>query len=215
MSRVSPLPAIVSFNSPAVFPFTTRRAVMGIDLRNPPWLPCPPVKWRVCRSRCEVQEERFRRRDRIVAPDPPDRIIHQVSREMIALFGPGKRLHGVQVAVQVRLPLTGSRADETAEVLEPQSYGPAIEWADRTDLPHRGVVPLTECRGTVPVRSQDFGDAGGSLRPERVITRIASHQFGDPAESDLVTVAARKQSRPRGGAHRSHVEAVVAQTTGS
>jgi hypothetical protein len=75
-------------------------------------------------------------------------------------------------------------------------------------------VPLAERGGAVPAELQDLRDPCRALRPDRVASRIACCQFWNAAEPDLVTVATGEQRRPRGGAHRRHVKAVVAQAFG-
>ena len=73
----------------------------------------------------EVREERLVRRQRLLAPDPLDRLVRHVGREVVVRVV--RRLHLDRAVVDQRRPLIGLAADEAVELVESGMRGPAIE----------------------------------------------------------------------------------------
>jgi hypothetical protein len=77
------------------------------------------VMRRVGRTGGEVHEERAVGHERLLRPDPVDRVIGQVLRQVVPLFGRRGWFDGRRPLVQRGLPLVVLAADEAVEGLEP------------------------------------------------------------------------------------------------
>ena len=172
---------------------------------------------RVAAAGREVGEERL---VRILRPDrvqPLDRLVGHVVRQVVgvlavvAVVGLGGA-DDLLVLGQARVPLARSPAEEAVEVVEPPAHGPAVERPGRALLSVRRQVPLAERGGAVAVVPEDSRERNAVIRDERRVAGEPGRELADRAEADRVAVAAGEERRPRRGAERGDVEAVVADT---
>ena len=164
---------------------------------------------RVGRAGSEVGEERLVRHQRLLLPEPRDRLVGHVLHEVVALFG---RLLGLDrdgALVDGGVVLVRLAADEAVEVLEAAARRPVVERAHRARLPDRHLVALAELRGRVAVELERLGERGAGVGPDRVVARRAGGDLRDPAHPDRVVVSPAQQGRPRRRAERRRVKAVV------
>jgi hypothetical protein len=59
--------------------------------------------------------------------------------------------------------LTRVAGVEAVEIIEAETIGPAVEWANLARLPNGCVVVLADPGSGVAVLPQDFGDSAGAL----------------------------------------------------
>ena len=85
----------------------------------------------------EVREERLVRRQRLLAPDPPDRLIRHVGREVVVRVVRHFHLHSA--VVDQRCPLIRLAADEAVELVESRTRRPAVESGPDTLTSHGAV----------------------------------------------------------------------------
>ena len=161
----------------------------------------------VPRARRPVQEEGLVGRERLVAAQPVDAVLRQVFAEVVLRVV--RRLDGVGVLHQPRLPLRGLAGQEAVEVVEAVAGGPAVERAHRRGLVGRRVVPLADRRRAVAVVAQHLGDRGRALRDHAGVAVPVHRALGDGAVADALVVAPGEQRGARGRADRGGVEGVV------
>ncbi len=164
---------------------------------------------RVRGPRREVGEERLVRQQRLLLADPRDRLVGHVGHEVVALFGRLLGLDRDRALVDRRVVLMGLAADEAVEVLEAAPGGPVVERAHRARLPDRHLVALAELRRRVAVQLQGLRERRAGVRAHRAVAGSRRRELRDAAHADGVVVPAAQESRPRGRAQRSRVEAVV------
>ena len=130
---------------------------LALELRDP-FL--GHVMGRVGRAGRVIREERLVRRQRMLLLDPVDRLIGEIGVEIVVRFGRGGELllgfDGNRVLEHRGIPLVGVAADESVEIIEPESGGPKVERAVGAALPGRHVMVLAEPRGAVAVAAQNF-----------------------------------------------------------
>ena len=113
------------------------------------------VMRRVRRAGREVGEEWLVGHERLLLPDPLDRLGGQILRQVIALLRCLLRLDWSRAFVECWIPLVGLAADEAIKVLEAAAAaGPGIERAHGARLPDRYFVALAELRRRVAVELQ-------------------------------------------------------------
>ena len=162
----------------------------------------------------EVDEERLVRVLRPDAVQPLDRLAGHRVREVVGvLLVVVLRLRSDDLLVlrQARIPLAGPAAEEAVEVVEPPAGRPPVERPGRALLPVGRQVPLAERRGAVPVVPQDPRQRRAIARKGGRIPGEPARELTDRADADGVAVPPGQQRRPRRGAQRRDVEAVVLQ----
>ena len=100
-----------------------------------------------------------------------------------------RRLDGVVVFDQPRLPLRRFAGEEAVEVLESVAVRPTVLWADRGGLGGGRVVPLAEGGGVVAVVLEHFRDRGGGLGNDPGVTIKRHGALGDGARAHAGMVA--------------------------
>ena len=90
---------------------------------------------------------------------------------MVALFRGGRRLHGVVVVDQFRVPLIGLPAQESVEPLESPRQRPVPLAGGQAGLLQWRHVPLAQAIGVVPTLGQYLGDQRGVVRDTAVDAR--------------------------------------------
>ena len=126
-------------------------------------------------------------------------------------FGVVRRLDGVVVLDQARLPLRGFAREEAVEVFEAVAVRPAVLRADRGRFRGGRVVPLAEGGRVIAVVLQHLGNGGGRLRNDAGVAVECDGALGDGARADAGVIAARQQRGARRRADRGGVECVVSQ----
>ena len=146
---------------------------------------------RVRRARREVDEERLVAHQRLLLPNPANRLVGHVLGEVVALL---RRLPGLdrgRPLVDGRVVLIRLPADEAVEVLEPAAAArPRVERAERARLPDGDLVALPELGGRVAVELQRLGQRRARVRPDGVVPRCRGRDLRDPTHADRVVVAA-------------------------
>ena len=166
----------------------------------------------VRRARSEVHEERLVGHERLLLARPLDRLVGHVLGEVVALLGRLLRLDRRRALVDGRVVLIRLTADEAVEVLEAAATGrPGIEGAHRARLPDRHLVALAELRRRIAVQQQRLRQRRAGIGANRVVPGRRGGELRDDAHSHRVVVAPGQQGRPRRGAQRRRVEAVVLQ----
>src|SRR5688572_7864572 len=159
------------------------------------------VMRRVRSARREVGEERFVRDQRLLLPDPCDRLVGHVRHEVVTLFRRLLRLDRCRPFVNRRIPLMRLATDEAIEVLEAPAAGwPRVKWAGRARLPHRHLVTLAKLRRGIAIQLQRPRDRRRGVGNDGAIARRAGGDLRDAAHADAVMVAAREQRGSRRGA---------------
>ena len=128
---------------------------------------------------------------------------------MIALLGLTRRVDGMVVIDQVRMPLVGFRAEEPVVALEPASSGPVSPRRGQVHLVGWAQVPLADHVGVPATLAQDLGQHPVLRwdRPARV--RKADRRLGDARHAVARVVASGQQAGPRGRAERGRVPLCV------
>ena len=155
-----------------------------------------------------VHEERLVGREGAVLAQPVDAALRQVLAQVVLLVV--RRLDGVGVLDQPRLPLRGLAGEEAVEVVEAVAGRPAVERAHRRGLVGRRVVPLAERRRLVAVVAQHLGHRRRGLRDHAGVAVPVDRALGDRAVADALVVAPGEQRGARRRADRRGVEGVVA-----
>ena len=155
----------------------------------------------------EVGEERLVRRQRLLGPDPRDRLVGHVGREVIIRIV--RRLHLDRAIEDQRRPLVGLAADEAVELVESGARRPAIERSGHAHFPRRGLVILSERGRAVAVLAQNLGQRRDAERPRAGVARERRGDFHDRARVVRMVVAAGQQRHARGRAEGRGVKAVV------
>ena len=170
---------------------------------------------RVRATRCEVDEERLVRHQRLLLLHPFDRVGRDVIVEVVALLRRLWRIDRGGALVQVRPVVVRLRAEEPVEVLEAAAArGPAVKRSHLARLPDRHLVALADVGGRVPVQLQDLRQRRGRVWPERVVPRRGRRALGDRAHPNRMMVAAGEQRLSARRAESADVESVVGETTG-
>ena len=164
---------------------------------------------RVGGARCEIDEERLVRRQRLLELHPGDGLVGHVGHEVVARVV--RRRDPGHTVIDRRSPLVGLAAEETVELVEARARRPAVGRPGDADLPRRGLVVLAEEAGAVAVQAQHLRQRRDVVRPLSRVAREGRGRFGDAAHVVHVVVAAGEQGRPRRRADRGGVELVVAQ----
>ncbi len=172
------VPAVVELTLVLVRPFL--RDVMGT----------------VDRAACPIHEEWFVRLEGFVPVQPSDRIVGQVFAEVVALFRSFRRMHVGRIAHQVRFVLRGLAGEEAVEIFEAEAGGPVLEWASRSGLIGRRVVPLAPGGGGVAVILEHLGSQSAALRNHSGIAVPVIGQFRDLSVSYAVMIAASQKRSP-------------------
>ena len=162
----------------------------------------------VARTRRPVEEEGLVGREGAVPAQPVDAALRQVFAQVVLRVV--RRLDGVGVLHQPRLPLRGLAGQEAVEVVEAVAGGPAVEGAHRRGLVGRRVVPLADRRRAVAVVAQHLGDGGRGLRDHAGVAVPVHRALGDGAVAHALVVAPGEQRGARRRADRRGVEGVVA-----
>ena len=166
----------------------------------------------VGRAGSEIHEEGLVRGQRLLLPDPLDRLGRHIVDQVIPLFRRLVRLDRHGPLIQRGIPLIGLAADETVEVFEAAAWGgPAVERADRAGLPNRHFMAFPELRGGVAVELEDLGNRRLVLGTHRAVPRRRGCDLGDTAHVDRVMVASGQQRLPGRGAERGGMEAIELQ----
>ena len=169
---------------------------------------------RVRRTRREIDKERLLRRQRLLRPDPPDRLVSQILGQVVALLRRLLRLHRRRAVIERRVVLVVLAADEPVELLEPTSARrPGVKRPYRGGLPRRHLVTLAELGRRISVQLQRRRQR--SLRVGTHPTRPGSRGrgLGDHPHPDGVMVAPREQRRTCRRTQRGRVEPSVGQPT--
>ena len=162
-------------------------------------------------ARCHVAKKGFLRGHRLLHLDPTDRLIGQIKVQVvIGLADVG--LDWRRAIKECGPPVVRDTADEAIELLEAQARGPAIERARLGGLPVRHVMILPKPSGVVAVELQHLTDRGHVLVDQAVVTIVARGHLHHDAGVSRVVVASSDECRARRAAHRSGVEAIVAQS---
>ncbi len=158
----------------------------------------------------EVDEERLVWNERLLLPDPVDRLVGHVVYKVVSLFGGLRGLDRNGAFIECGIPLVRLAADESVEVLESAAAGwPRIERTGRAGLPHRHLMALAELSSRVAIQLERFGEGRAGVRQNRVITRRTAGDLGDAAHAYGVMVAARQQGLPRRRTKCSGMKTVV------
>ncbi len=156
----------------------------------------------------EVDEERLVPHQRLLLPDPLDRLVGHVLGEVVALLRRPVGLDRRRPLVDGRVVLVRLPADEAVEVLEAAAAArPRVERAERARLPDRHLVALPELGGRVAVQLQRLCERSAGVRADRVVARRGGRDLRDPAHPDRVVVAAREERRAGRRAERGRVKA--------
>ena len=147
---------------------------------------------RMGRSGGEVHEERLVGHQRLLLPDPGDRVIRQILGEVVALLRRLRRLDRRDAVVERRVVLVGLRADEPVEVLEAAAQGPLAERPYRARLPDRHLVALPQLGGAVAVEFHGLRQRRSGIRSDGVVAGRRGGDLRDAAHADRVVVAAGK-----------------------
>src|SRR5262249_36286470 len=105
----------------------------------------------------------------------------------------------------------GVAADETVEVIEPESRRPQVEWPSLAGLPVRHVVVLPIPRRVVSVLLEHLGERPDALRHQRVVAGIAGAELHDHARVRGVMVASCDQRGTGRRTERGGMKLRVAQ----
>ena len=160
----------------------------------------------------EVDEERLVGHERLLLPNPADRVVGEVLRQVVPLLGRRRRLDRGGSLVKRRVPLVVLAADEPVERLETSTGGgPGVERTHGRALPHRHLVTLAELCGGVAVELQGQGQRCLGVRAERAVAGRRCRGLGDAPHPDRVVVPAGQQRLPGRCAQRRGVEPVVEQ----
>ncbi|SPF33793.1 hypothetical protein SBDP1_1160025 [Syntrophobacter sp. SbD1] len=167
--------------------------------------------WRVASARNVIDEEWLVGRSGVQSPNMIDRLVCQISGEVVTgLADPW--IHLGLIAKKVGRPLVGLAAQEAVEILKAHADRPLVEGARQTVLEARRVVVFAEPRGGIAVVSENRAD-GRILRSDvRVIARETGGQLRDHAEAHRVVVAPGDQRGARGRTQRGGVELCIAQS---
>ena len=162
---------------------------------------------RVGRAGREIGEERLVGHQRLLLPDPVDRLGGQVVGQVIALFGRFLRLDRRRAFIERRVVLVGLAADEPVEILEPAAAaGPGIERTHRARLPDRHFVAFAELRGRVAVELEGARERRAGVRQNRVVAGRRGRNFRDAAHAHRMMVAAGQHRLTGRRAERRRVE---------
>src|SRR5262249_34030746 len=133
------------------------------------------------------------RRERLLLPNPSDRMVGQVGVEVVLRVVRGLDRFGA--VEQGRMPLIGIAADESVEVLEAESSGPEIERPRLARLPV-GYVVVLAVPGRVPtVLLEDFRNRAAALWHHRIVAGVAGSKLRDDTRGAGVMVPSRNQRR--------------------
>jgi hypothetical protein len=165
--------------------------------------------WAVDRTARPVHVERLVRLHRTMHLQPTDRIVREILTQVITLLRRLRWKHDRRVAHQVRFVLRRLTGKEAVEVVKSQPGRPVVERPRRGGRVGRGVVPLAERCGRIPVVVQHLRLQRAAARDPTGVAVPVVRQLGDLAVADSVVVATRQQRRSRRRAHRSRVEPVV------
>ena len=156
----------------------------------------------------QVEEERLVGHERALVADHGDALVHQILAQVVVLALRARP--GMVVLRQHGLKVVGEGIEEPVVALEALLQRPVVEGPDRGRLSDRGLVPLADREGAVPVGLQHLRqsrrrgrDRASSAGEARVPVRIVAHP-------DRVVVPPGQQARPGSGADRRHVEVRVA-----
>ena len=169
---------------------------------------------RVARARRVVEEERLLGGDRLGVLDELERLVGDVLAEVVALLGRARRVDGVVVVDEVRIPLVGLGAEEAVEALEAAARRPVAPRRGEVHLRLRAQVPLADHVGVPPLRAEDLLDLAVLGRDHAAGVREADRRLGDAGHAVARVVAPGEQARPRRRAQRRRVPLRVAHAVG-
>ena len=149
-----------------------------------------------------VHQERLVGREGAMLAQPGDRLVGEVFAQMIFLVV--RRLDGVEVLVQPRLPLRRLAGEEAVEIVEADALAgrPERERPHRRRLGRGRVVPLAERRGLVAVSAEHLGDRRGGPAGSRRYIHPSRPRARRWCRSRRADGCARSAAR-RGSASRS------------
>ncbi len=131
-------------------------------------------------SRCPIHQKGFVGSVRLAIVDPGQGLVHHVFGEMIfRIFV--RRLHGIVVFHEARLPLRCFAGQEAIKIVETISVGPAVLRSHGGGFGRGRVVPLAESGGAVPVMTQHFGNGRGFFRNDTGVAVEGDRPLGDCA----------------------------------
>src|SRR5208282_1223526 len=119
----------------------------------------------------------FGRSDRVLLLDPVNRLIRQVSVEIVV--GPrvaGKlflRFDGNRILEHRRVPLVGVAADESVKVVEAKPGRPQVERTNGAALPGGHIMVLAEPGGAVAVAAENLSGGARALRHHGIVSGVA------------------------------------------
>ena len=164
---------------------------------------------RVRGAGCEVDEERFIRRQRFLVLDPVDRLVGHVRHQMIVRVM--RRFDLGHPVIKQRRPLVGLAAEEAIKLVEAGAGRPTVGRSGRAHLPGRGFVRLAECRRAVAVEPQHLCNGCYAVGALPGLPGEARGGLCDRTHIVHVMVAAGKQRGPGRRTKCRGVKLVVAQ----
>jgi hypothetical protein len=118
----------------------------------------------VGRAGREVDKEGLIGTERLLLPHPVDGLVCHVFHQVVALVGRLLNLDRVGAFIERWIPLVGLAADEPVEIFESSSPSrPCIKGADRTGLPDRNFMALTELRRRVAIELEGACEWGAGV----------------------------------------------------
>ena len=140
-----------------------------------------------------------------------DRLIDEVSRQVVAAFERSGCIDARIVEHELWSVLVGFRIHESIEAIEAAPERPAVERTRCAGFSQRRDVPLAHHVVAVGMGSQHLGERSGLLCDLAAIAGKTAVEVRKAADTDGVVIAPRQQGRARRRAHGRGVEARVAQ----
>ena len=164
---------------------------------------------------CEISEEGFVRRARVMFTNEPHRLVRKRIRVVVArrtIFGIAERRDACVVAREHRRIKVIPRSDNCAvEPIEAPLDRPTVLWTVRPDMRVLREVPLARHVSGITGGPQNFGNCQATLIQFPAITIVTSVP-GHVANTSLMWIQTCEQSCSRGAATRRVVELREAQS---